>query len=134
MEINILEKQNHVPITIIQPKGEFDSSAVEQFDEFSRELFDSGARDVIIDLSQVPFMSSAGIRSISTMYQMLHPKSSAEEEKDIRKGIRTGTYKAPHLKILKPSKEVSEVMKMVGIDMYIEIFNDENSAISSFVN
>ena len=51
---------------------------------------------------------------------------------DMKKGINDGTYKSPHLKLLKLSRETRTAFEMSGFDMYIETFNDLETAIASF--
>src|SRR3972149_3919007 len=56
----------------------------------------------------------------------------AESDEAMRKGIAAGTFKSPHLKLLNPSKRVSEVLKMAGRAMFLEIHRDFKQAIASF--
>ncbi len=132
MEITITQKQARVPVTVIHLKGDFDSYSAGNFDEEVLNAVQSGTMDLLLDLSKVPFMSSAGIRSLTTLYNLLNPVKSDEEKHEISQGIRTGTYKAPHLKLLNPSDRVLQVMKMSGLDMYLDIFTKENKALAAF--
>jgi hypothetical protein len=43
-----------------------------------------------------------------------------------------GTYKAPHLKLLSPAKRVLDSLKLISLDMYIDIFVNEQEAIAAF--
>ena len=132
MEITITQKQARVPVTVIHLKGDFDSYSAGNFDEEVLNAVQSGTMDLLLDLSKVPFMSSAGIRSLTTLYNLLNPVKSDEEKHEISQGLRTGTYKAPHLKLLNPSDRVLQVMKMSGLDMYLDIFTKENKALAAF--
>ena len=132
MEIIISEVQTRVPVEVFRLNGEFDANSARAFDEEARKAVQGGAQDVLLDLAKVDFMSSAGIRSISMLYNELCLDCSESERAAINKGIRDGTYKAAHLKLLKPSKRVSMVLQMAGLDMFLEIFDDERKALSSF--
>ena len=132
MEIIISEVQTGVPVEVFRLNGEFDANSARAFDEEARKAVQGGAQDVLLDLAKVDFMSSAGIRSISMLYNELCLDCSESERAAINKGIRDGTYKAPHLKLLKPSKRVSMVLQMAGLDMFLEIFDDERKALASF--
>jgi len=92
---------------------------------------ENGAKDILVDLSGVAFMSSVGIRSLSKLYDLVHAGES-EEKKAVYKGILSGTYKAPHLKLLNPNRRVFESIKLIGLDMYIDIIKDEPEAIAAF--
>jgi hypothetical protein len=114
-------------------KGDFDSAGADVFDVRTRELVDADARDVLIEMSQVDFMSSAGLRSIHNLFYKLHPEGSEEHKRILKEGVRKGTYKAPHLKLLNPQKRVLESLKAVGVDMYMSILSgDELKAVETF--
>jgi hypothetical protein len=61
----------------------------------------------------------------------LHPDANLSDE-DVKKGIASGTYKSPHLKILNPSNDIRKLLQATGFDMYIEVFTDMKSAVESF--
>lgn len=107
-------------------------NSVDQFESAASEAIKNGASNLLIDLTDVQFMSSAGIRSINSLYYRLHPKVSDESEKLIHQEIRKGTYEAPHLKLLNPQKRILDSIKMVGLDMYLGIYSDEFEAIAAF--
>ena len=132
MEIIIATTQARVPVTIVRPQGKLDSSSAGYFTEVLRNIIEEGAQDVLIDFSGVPYMSSVGIRSLTAAYDWLHPVHTAEERKAVGRKIHNGTYKAPHLKLLNLSPRVLNILSMVGLDMYLEIFNDEKSALAAF--
>lgn len=132
MEIIIVTTQARVPVTIVRPQGKLDSSSAGYFTEVLRNIVEEGAQDVLIDFSGVPYMSSVGIRALTAAYDWLHPVHSAEERKAVGQGIHNGTYKAPHLKLVNLSPRVLNVLVMVGLDMYLEIFKDEKSALAAF--
>jgi hypothetical protein len=132
MEIIIATTQVRVPVTIVRPQGKLDSSSAGYFTEVLRNIVEEGARDVLVDFSKVPYMSSVGIRSLTAAYDWLHPVHSVEERKAVGRGINDGTYKAPHLKLANLSPRVLNVLSMVGLDRYLEIFDDEKTALAAF--
>ncbi len=134
MEIKLFTEQGDVPVTIMHVDGNIDSSTYEAFQSKADELIENGARYILVDLAHAPFVSSAGMRALQHVYQRLravHPDSDVSAE-DVKAGIRAGTYKSPHLKLLSPSKETAKTLEMTGFDMYIEIFTDKAEAIASF--
>ena len=48
------------------------------------------------------------------------------------KGLRDGTFKSPHLKLVAPNPTVHEVLKVSGFDMYLEIHRNLKEALASF--
>jgi hypothetical protein len=50
----------------------------------------------------------------------------------MRKGLRDGSCKSPHLKLLKPTPEVVKVLRISGCDMFIESYRDLPAALAAF--
>lgn len=133
MEIIISQSTTDVPVTIVRAEGVFDASSVERFMEPTQAAVDDGAYNLLIDLTKVSFMSSIGIRIITALYYQLHPKESEEQAEEIGRLIKEGTYEAPHLKILSPVENVCKVLQMAGVDRYITIYDQEEQALSAFL-
>jgi anti-anti-sigma factor len=132
MEITTSIVQGKVPVSVIALKGDLDASSAAAFDAAAAKTVADGAKDILIDMSGVPFMSSAGIRSLHALYILLHPSGSEKEKDSVYKGISAGTYSAPHLKLLNPNKKVTEAIKLSGLDMYLKIYTHEKEAIEAF--
>jgi len=132
MKISIDNIQSPNPVAILRLEGDFDLVGADEFDRQVTALFQEEVGDIIVDFSKVSFMSSAGIRSINEIYYQLHPYDQDEFKEKISPGIRKGTYKAPHLKLLNPNDKVANTLKMVGLDMYLEVYTNEAEALQSF--
>jgi len=134
MDIKVATVDGRVPVTVVRVDGDIDSSTIEVFETKADELIASGSRYILLDLSHTPFVSSAGLRVLHAVYNKLrelHPDLNLTNEQ-VKQGIREGTYKSPHLKLLKLSKETRKVFELSGYDMYIETFEDEKTAIAAF--
>jgi anti-anti-sigma factor len=132
-EVTISQAQGRVPVSILHLQGKFDANGSDLFDRRAREVVEAGALDVLIDMNQVEYMSSAGLRSIHNLFYQLHPEGSDEYKRIVEEGIPKGTYKAPHMKLLNPNKRVRESLRMVGIDMYTDILSgDVKGAVGAF--
>ena len=132
MKISVSHEQGRVPITVLHMKGDINRATADQVQAQARQAFEAGARSIVLDLSEVPYMSSAGIRVINDLFNLLRSDSSAEIDEAMRQGLRDGTYKSPHLKLLKPTRHVQEVLNMAGIDMFLEIHGNLKDAVASF--
>ena len=134
MEIKVATENGRVPVTVLHVDGNIDSSTYEQFQSTAKKLIEEGARYILVDLSHAPFVSSAGLRALHTLFNELrtrNPRADLNDEQ-MKKGISAGTYKSPHLKLLNLSPETKTAFETSGFDMYIETFTDRNSAIASF--
>jgi anti-anti-sigma factor len=134
MEIKVSTENARVPITIVHVDGNIDASTSDAFKARADELIQGGTRHILLDLSHVPFVSSAGLRAFHGIFNTLRSLNTDANLNDdeVKKGIIAGTYKSPHLKLLNLSKETETAFKISGFDMYIETYTDMKTAIASF--
>ena len=130
VDIKIIQEQGHIPVTVLQPIGDLDSD--EELVAQAQAVYDNGARDILIDLSQVRYMSSIGLRAIHEIFLLLRSDQPDESREAMMAGVRSGTFTSPHLKIYKPSPDIMSVLKTTGYDMFIEFYTDYDKAIASF--
>ena len=69
MDITSWRETGAVPVTVLQLKG--DLVAEEPLATRARTAFADGARNIVLDLGDVPYISSAGLRAIHTVYMLL---------------------------------------------------------------
>jgi anti-anti-sigma factor len=134
MDIRVSNENGHVPVTVMHVDGNIDAQSYEQFQAKAEELINGGARYLLIDLTNSPFVSSAGLRALHQIFNKLRASdtNNPSSEADVRRGISAGTYKSPHLKLLNLSKETKTAFDLSGFDMFIETFNDRQAALNSF--
>ena len=132
MDITVSHEQGKVPVTVLHVDGDIDSSNYEQLDQIADRQFEAGAQYILIDLSEVGFISSAGFRSLTKIFKELRSRSMDGSDEEMHKGINSGVYKSPYLKLFKPSKLVAETMKIAGFDMLLEVHDDMKTAVNSF--
>jgi anti-anti-sigma factor len=130
--INSEEVQGRVPVTVFHMIGDLDGNTYEQFQKKAEEAFESGTRYLLLDLSQVAFVSSAGIRGLHYVFNLSRTDTNTESDQAISKGLRDGTFKSSHLKLLNPNQNVSNLLKITGYDMFLEVHRDLKEAVESF--
>lgn len=130
MEIAVSQDQGRVPVTVFRLSGPVTDSA--ELEQRAASAVAEGMQNLLIDLSGVPYMATAGLRALHAIYSML--RSSAPEESDsaVKSGIMAGTFYSPHLKLLKPSPHVLEALSTAGYDMFLQIHSDYQEALASF--
>src|SRR5947199_295698 len=101
MQINVSSQPGRVPITIFQIVGDIDTSNYDQLQEQARQAHAAGAANMVLDLTHVGYISSAGIRALNSIYVLLRTDAPAESDAAVRQGINAGTFKSPHLKRLR---------------------------------
>lgn len=127
MEISVWHRQGRVDVTVFSIEGDITVDSCEQLQERFEQEHKLDTRYLLIDLRNVPYMSSSGLRAIQRIFSVLE-----EHDETVRSRIKAATYKSEHLKLLNPSKEVSQVLKTAGFDMFLEIHTDLEKAIASF--
>ncbi len=132
MQLKISTENGRVPVTVVHADGNIDSASYEAFLSGVEDTIKDGSRHLLIDLSHVPFVSSAGLRALNILLNQLRTLAPDVTDEEMRKGINEGTYKSPHLKLLSPSKETMTTLDSSGFSMFIEIFHDLKSALASF--
>ena len=132
MEITVTQEQGRVPVTVLHVQGDINANTADQFQEEAQQAYENGARNMLIDLSGVALLSSAGLRALHSIFNMLRGDSPEESDEVVRKGLTDGTYKSPHLKLLSPQKNVTQVLSMAGFDMFLEIYDNRKKAVASF--
>jgi anti-anti-sigma regulatory factor len=136
MNISIEQAQGFVPVTILSTHGDLDGSNYQIFIEKARQAVESGARNILIDLSDTPFISSAGLIALHATTLLLRgeqpPSSDAGWEalhaidRDLDSGIQ------PHVKLLNPQPRVIRTLEKTGLDHFLEIYTDRETALASF--
>jgi anti-anti-sigma factor len=89
--------------------GRLDSAGVEAIDGRLSSLTASPAPRILVDLSQVSFLASIGIRTLLTTARVLKQRGGK-------------------MALLKPQALVEEVLKVTGIESIIPIFHDIEAA------
>jgi hypothetical protein len=132
MEIEVSHKEGRVPVTLFRVE---ESITVENYEQLQRAAEDAvrdGTSNILLDLSDVNMLSSAGLRAIHYLFNLLRSDWPGESSESIQTGLKDGTFKSPHLKILSPSEHVLSTLKMAGFDMFLAIYSDPQEALASF--
>lgn len=132
MEISAFQEDGRVTATILEVRGNIDSSTADKLRQRAEDAFKAGTRNLVLDLTNVHYMSSAGLRLINQLFNQLHPEALHKDYATMQKGIADGTFKSPHLKLCGVNSNVHQVLSMSGFDMYLDILPDRKSAVAAF--
>ena len=136
MEISVSMQQGAVPVTVVKPHGDVDASNYAQLVSKVELLQKDGARNFILDLSDVPFMSSAGLVALHSIAIMLRGERPADPQsgwtalKSIDRSKEAGMQE--HVKLLQPQAYVAETFDKAGFTQFFRVFSDLNQAVASF--
>ena len=136
MNISVSQAQGSVPVTILKLDGQLDGQNFQELISKSQELHSAGQRDFLLDLSELTYISSAGLVALHSLALL----TRGEELPDVERGWtayrsmgrsgEAGVQK--HVKLLNPRSEIMSVLDMVGFSTVFEIHTDREEAVNSF--
>jgi anti-anti-sigma factor len=118
LKITTEQVQASVPVTVFRIGGWLDAQAEPQFLETARLAFDEGARYLLVDMSDLDTLTSAGMRAIQKVYQMYTPK---EEH-----------FKTARLKLCNAPPQIYNVLGVTGFLQNIPMYESMDAALESF--
>ena len=71
MEINVDQAQGRVPVTIMKLEGELEAKNYVDVIESGKEIYEAGARDLLLDLTDLSFMSSSGLVALHSLVLLM---------------------------------------------------------------
>jgi len=136
MEITVSKEQGRVIVGVLKITGQLDGQTYHQLIDKAREVFQSDARELLLDMSELTYISSAGLVSLHTIALMTNgePMPDTEQGWSTLKSMdktRTGG-KQKHVKLLNLRPEVMNVLEMVGFSEFFDTFTDLKTAVDSF--
>ncbi len=136
MEIIISQNQDTSPVSIMQLKGSLDGSTYEHFITEAQKLYDGGTRNLIVDMTGLTFLSSAGIAALHRIARVFRGEDRTNMEEGWSAihamGRDRGNGFQEHIKLLNPNEKIQDVLDMVGFKTFFEIYTDIHPAIASF--
>jgi anti-anti-sigma regulatory factor len=136
MDMIIKEAQGRVPVTILGLKGDLDASNFQEVIKKADDIFSLGGCDLLLDLSQLKFLSSSGIVALHSIALIMRGDRPHDLDNfwgtwhAIREDKSSG--KQEHVKLLNPAPKIQETLHKTGMDAFFEIFHDWNTALASF--
>jgi anti-anti-sigma factor len=136
MEISVSQESGRVPVTVIKLDGQLDGQNFQELITKAQELHSAGARDFLLDLSDLTYISSAGLVALHSVALMARGEELPDLEggwsayRSMGRTTEAGVQK--HVKLLNPRSEIMGVLDMVGFSNVFEIFTDREEAVKSF--
>jgi len=132
LHITVSQAQGRVPVTLFRLNGRANLGTIKQLEAKAREAVEAGTRNLLLDLSEAPSVTSAGLRAIHVIYTLLRDASPEAGNEAAVPGPVEGKLKSPHLKLLNPSPDVLRVLEIAGYTLFLEIHDNLKDAIASF--
>ena len=122
-------------MSVVHIEGELDTSNYSELVNTAQALYSAGARSLLLDLTDLKFISSAGIASFHIITKMFRGEKAAPEDvwdtvKKIDRNHESRLQK--RVKLLNPSPEVDYILDILGFKKFFDIYTDLEEAIASF--
>ena len=112
--VEISHVRGRVPITVFQLKDRVNLGNFAELEETARSAYNTGTRDLVIDLSKTEVLTSIGVRALVVIHKML-----SED-------------RGKHLKLAGPTREIRDMLEISGVTQYIQIYDTVEEAIRAF--
>ena len=113
--IAVSESKANVPVTVLHLFGDLDSKSYSELESRAASIIEGGSRNILLDLTGVSFMGSAGLRAMHGIASKLKNSTGGGQ-----------------LKLLKPSEAVARVLKTLGFDQFFDVHSSLDEAVNSF--
>jgi anti-anti-sigma regulatory factor len=136
MNISVSQVQGNVPVTVLKLDGQLDGQNYQELISQARELYSAGTRDFVLDLSDLTYISSAGLVALHSVALLSRGEELPDTEggwsayRSMGRSSEAGMQK--HVKLLNPRSEVMNVLDMVGFGNVFEIYTSLDEAVNSF--
>ncbi len=107
-----LRQESQAGVDIVCLEGRLDASSADQFQNGVMARFGKSGGPVLLDLSALSYLSSAGIRAILII---------AREMQDQKRGFA----------MCSPQRNVSEVMSVSGVDSIVTVHSSRDAAVQA---
>ena len=117
LQIGISREDGDKAVAVMRLKGSLDASTQGELEAKAKDAIDSGAEYLLLDMSAVEYLGSAGMRAIHAITNLLSPDDPS--------------MRSTRLKILNPSPAAAKVFKTLEFDSFIDVHGSIDDAIAS---
>jgi len=136
MQIIFSKHEGRVPVTVMSLTGNLDASNYAEVITRAQGAYDEGERTMLVDLSNVPYISSAGLMSLHAVALIMAGQSQQPKDggRPTFRSINASNVNVvrEHVKLLNPQTAVEQVLDMVGLKQFLEVYTDLETAVRSF--
>jgi anti-sigma B factor antagonist len=114
LQIAVSEAAGEIPVSVLTVSGDLDSKSYAALESRAAELIAAGKDRLVLDLSGISFMGSAGLRAMHGIVNRLKNAGGSGR-----------------LALLKPSDAAARVMKTLGFDQFFDIHGSLDDALAA---
>ena len=138
MDISIENVNLDKPVTILELQGDLDGKSYLALIAQVQDLYADGVRRLVLDLSGVKFMSSAGLVGLHTAAMVMRGQSPPSMEggwsviHEVTHEMGKTSAFDPNTRLLNPQPRVKKTLDMTGFSRILEVFSDRETAVTNF--
>ena len=130
LNIDVSKIEGKTPVTILHLRGHLHGETERQLVDHAHQSHDSGSKHLLLDLSGLDVLTSAGLRAIHNIFNLFTPQNDV----DVIHLHGTEPYKSPYFKLVCPNPQIYYVLNIAGFLQNIPIYNDLDEAVNSFAS
>ena len=116
-------------ISVLHLAGRLDIQSESALIKYAEDEKNAGANLLLLDLSQLDMLTSAGLRALHIIYKLFTPKAEIEEWEKIHPDE---PYKSNHFKLAGTTPEIYYVLNIAGFLRNIPVYADLKEGLLSF--
>lgn len=120
--------QGDVSVAVLHLKGHLHGPTEHELLDQARQAKEDGAKHLLLDMTELEVLSSAGLRAIQNIFKLFTPQS----DMDLMKQHGEEPYKSPYLKLVCPNPQIYYILSITGFLQNIPLFNNLEDAANSF--
>jgi len=127
LTIKISQRTRGSRAAVLHLTGRLNAETEAQLMEAARQAFDTGSRHLLLDLTGIDLITSAGLRGFQNIYKLFTPQNEIEAHR--QDGV---PYKSPYFKLACPSSQIYYIIELAGFLQNIPLYNNLQDAVASF--
>ena len=137
LETTVEQHDGPPPVTVVALEGELDGTTYERVIDIVRKAYEGGARNLVLDVSNLTFVSSSGLVAVHSAMRIMRGEAPPDLEQGwqalraIGDEVDAGVV-ASHLRLAGEQEGVQKVLDRTGLGPLLPSYPDRASAIASF--
>ena len=137
LQTTVEQAEGQVPITIVALAGELDATSYEGVIEAVHDLYKAGARNLLLDLTDLTFISSSGLVALHSSLRLMRGEAPPEPETgwaSLRAmGEEVGSGQAQtNVRLCGTQDGIQKVLDRTGLGGLFPSYPDRATAIAAF--
>lgn len=128
LTITTSQIQGDVSVTVFHLTGHLHGTTEKDLIDRARQAYEDGVRHLLLEISGLEVLSSAGLRAIQNIFKLFTPPDDVETMREHGEE----PYKSPYFKLVCAKPEIYYILNITGFSQNILIYNNLEEASSSF--